>query len=915
MPTIYIDNKPYEVKDGKNLLEVCLQLGFDLPYFCWHPSLGSVGACRQCAVKSYKDADDQKGRLVMSCMEPVRDNQRISISDKDAAAFREQIIAWLMTNHPHDCAVCDEGGSCHLQDMTVMTGHSYRDYRFSKRTYRNQDLGPFLNHEMNRCIQCYRCVRFYKDYAGGKDLNVFAAHNHVYFGRQADGKLESEFSGNLAEVCPTGVFTDKTLQSHYTRKWDMTWAPSVCQGCALGCNISAGERYGSLRQIVNRYNGEVNGYFLCDRGRYGYEFVNSPDRIRHPSVRHQHNGTPVRSYLIGELASKLRTGKVAGIGSPRASLESNFALRQLVGARHFYLGMSDADHDFASLAMKIFRDGPVRTPSMREAETADLVLILGEDLTNTAPMLALAVRQAARQQPMHDVMQQIHLADWQDAALREAEQETHGPVFILHTFPTKLDELATVVHRDAPDNLARIAFAVAQILGAPVAASPNAHGEHPLSPVETALAAQIADALMGAERPLIIAGYGSGADHFMKAAADISWALHAQGKTPMLSLTLPECNTLGLEMIGGHRLDSVINALENGEADTLIILENDLYRRADKHIIDRLFGLAKEVVLIDHLYTPTAERASMLLPAGTFAEADGTIVNNEGRAQRFYQVFVPKGEIQESWRWCLEIGDASGNEALHGLRHLDDVCWAMETTLPILAPIRQLAPPADFRIAGQKIPREPHRYSGRTAMLANEQVSEPRPPDDPDTPLSFTMEGFRGEPPAPLIPYFWSPGWNSIQSVNKFQSEIGGHLHGGDPGVRLLEPHVNGAAPYFSEVPSAFVSIPGHLHLMPIYRIFGSEELSVRTEGIARQAEPAFIIYMHPEDMHAWDIQPETWARFDIEGHPYVLSPVANHWLPRGMAAVNAGAPGGRLHDLPQCIRFAGSTEHVVNTF
>ena len=179
MPTLYIDNKPYDISSGKNLLETCLTLGLDLPYFCWHPALGSVGACRQCAVKIYKDENDSKGRIVMSCMEPVTNNQRISIDDIEAKDFREMVISWLMTNHPHDCAVCDEGGSCHLQDMTVMTGHNYRDYRFTKRTHKNQYLGPFINHEMNRCIQCYRCVRFYKDYAGGNDLDVFASRSNV----------------------------------------------------------------------------------------------------------------------------------------------------------------------------------------------------------------------------------------------------------------------------------------------------------------------------------------------------------------------------------------------------------------------------------------------------------------------------------------------------------------------------------------------------------------------------------------------------------------------------------------------------------------------------------------------------------------------------------------------------------------
>ena len=135
MATLYIDDTPYEVKAGKNILETCLSLGFDLPYFCWHPSLGSVGACRQCAIKVYRNEEDKAGRMVMSCMEPVTDNQRISINDPEAASFRSNVIEWLMTNHPHDCAVCDEGGSCHLQDMTVMTGHAYRRYRYNKRTY------------------------------------------------------------------------------------------------------------------------------------------------------------------------------------------------------------------------------------------------------------------------------------------------------------------------------------------------------------------------------------------------------------------------------------------------------------------------------------------------------------------------------------------------------------------------------------------------------------------------------------------------------------------------------------------------------------------------------------------------------------------------------------------------------------
>ena len=203
MATIHVDGKEYEVNGADNLLEACLSLGLDIPYFCWHPALGSVGACRQCAVKQYQNAEDTRGRLVMSCMTPASDGTFISIDDEEAKQFRESVVEWLMTNHPHDCPVCEEGGNCHLQDMTVMTGHSFRRYRFTKRTHRNQDLGPFISHEMNRCIACYRCVRYYKDYADGTDLGVYGAHDNVYFGRPEDGTLESEFSGARPAYLPT----------------------------------------------------------------------------------------------------------------------------------------------------------------------------------------------------------------------------------------------------------------------------------------------------------------------------------------------------------------------------------------------------------------------------------------------------------------------------------------------------------------------------------------------------------------------------------------------------------------------------------------------------------------------------------------------------------------------------------------
>jgi NADH-quinone oxidoreductase subunit G len=888
MATIYVENQPYQTEDGQNLLHICLSLGFNLPYFCWHPALGSVGACRQCAVKQFKDAQDARGKLVMACMTPASDGARISIEDQEAKTFRASVIEWLMVNHPHDCPVCDEGGECHLQDMTVMTGHAYRHFRFKKRTYRNQYLGPFINHEMNRCIQCYRCVRFYRDYAGGRDLEVFAARDHVYFGRSEDGVLENEFSGNLVEVCPTGVFTDKTLKEHYTRKWDLQTAPSVCAHCGVGCNTIPGERYGQLRRILNRYHHEVNGYFLCDRGRYGYEFVNSSRRIRQPLLRREGHGAA--EVVTGDNAlrhvASLLSGKVIGIGSPRASLEANFALRALVGPENFFTGMSERDSRMVSLALRILQNGPARAPSLYDVEMSDAALVLGEDVTNTAPLLALALRQSARRQPMK-IAEKLKIPEWDDAAVREAVQQTKGPVFVATPDKTGLDDIATRKYLAAPDDIARLGFAISREFDPGV---PPVEG---LSDDERELAENIARALLEAERPLVVSGVSCGSEEVMQAAANVAWALCATGRPAGLCFTAPECNSLGVGMIGGWSVEDVFKAVEKNAVDTVIILENDLHRRADALPVDALLNTAGHVIVIDHLVNGMTPKAEVVLPAATFAEGDGTLVNNEGRAQRFYQVFANEGEVRESWRWLRDMMVAAGRPEAAEWRNLDDIVAALAVAMPVFEPVLKIAPPASFRIEGEKIPRQPARYSGRTAMLANVTVHEPKPPDDPDSPLAFSMEGYKGQPPPPLITRFWSPGWNSVQALNKFQSEVGGPLRGGDPGRRLIEPAQIGKPSYFNDAPRAFQPSDREWLVAPLYHIFGSEELSALSEGVAERAPQPYLA-LNPDDAIAVRARDGEEIELVLDGAVYRL-PVRFHpALPQGVAGLPVG-----LSELP----------------
>ncbi len=903
MATIYIDNQPYEVEDGQNLLHACLSLGFNIPYFCWHPAMGSVGSCRLCAVKQFKDENDTEGKIIMSCMAPATDGVRISIDDIEAAAFRKSVIEWLMINHPHDCPICDEGGECHLQDMTVMTGHNYRRYRFNKRTYRNQYLGPFINHEMNRCIQCYRCVRFYRDYAGGNDLQVFGAHDHIYFGRHKDGVLENEFSGNLVEVCPTGVFTDKTLKNHYTRKWDLQTAPSICVHCGLGCNTIPGERYGSLRRIRARYNGQVNGYFLCDRGRYGYEFVNSENRIIYAYIREgkEENLKPVpKNDAIQKVQSIRSQSKgTIGIGSPRASLESNFALRSLVGKDRFFTPWPEQEQSLISSITHIMQNGPARSPSLHKMKEADAVFVLGEDLTNTAPMMALALRQAVRHQVM-EISRKMNIPDWHDAAVRDAVQNEKGYLYIACPFQTKLDVIATQSYYAAPQDIARLGFAVAHEL------SQEAPAVHDLPEELRSLSREIAKRLKEAKRPLIVSGSSLESNAIVKAAANVAWALCRDGSDAQLSYVVPECNSLGLGLMGGGYLEEAVQRLDSGGADTVIVLENDLYRRSWK-LAETLFEKAKHLIVLDYLQNSTTEKAEVIFPTSTFAEESGTLVNNEGRAQRFFQVMVPDKDIQESWRW---IGEITPDQSKKNWKQLDDVIQAIAEKIPVFKNITQIAPSSEFRIAGEKIPRQLHRYSGRTAMHSHIDVHEPPPQQDTDSPMVFSMEGFQGQPPASLIKEFWSPGWNSVQAINKFQSEIGGPLHGGGPGQRLIECSQDAEPSFFTEVPLAFVFQENEWLLIPFYQIFGSEELSVHSPNIAERSTHCYL-GMNPDDMKSLQITEKEYTEVKIDESEYQLSVQSIMSLPKGVSGLAVGLPGLSKISFPQQVSISRSKQQM----
>ncbi|NGZ04026.1 MAG: NADH-quinone oxidoreductase subunit G, partial [Nitrospira sp. WS238] len=575
---------------------------------------------------------------------------------------------------------------------------------------------------------------------------------------------------------------------------------------------------------------------------------------------------------------------VIGIGSPRASLEANVALRSLVGPQQFFLGIDEREHQLLSKVLNVLRSGPVPSGSIHDAEQADAVFVLGADLLNEAPRLALALLQSIRQQPMERV-DELKIPRWDEAAVRNAVQNRRGPLFLTGYQRTWFHDYATSSYFAAPDDLARLGFAVAGSIDHEAPSVPD------LTNDIRNLAQRIAEALHHAQRPLIVAGTGSGSLTTIEAAANVAWALHRQGKQPRLSFVLPECNSAGLALLDGESLQGAFEAISQKKADTVIVLENDLYRRAEQAKVDVFLDTAQTVIVIDSLENRTTAHADVLLPASTGPESDGTLVSQEGRAQRFYQAYVPDGDVADSWRWLRDLSRATSQEkdgrfGVATWKNFDDALSAVAVAAPDLARMGEVAPPSSFRLAGQKIPRQSERCSGRTSLIAHLNVHEPAPPVDQDSPLGFTMEGYRGPVPSPLISQFWAPGWNSIQAVNTYQDEVGGPLRDEMPGVRLIEPVATKAPAWFTTIPCAFQPTSHQWLLIPRPAVFGSDELSNQSPSVVeRIAEP--VLSLHPSEGARLGLENQSTINLTLQGTTYCLALHLDPSTPVGTAGLS----------------------------
>lgn len=832
MLKIYVDKKKYYVKDSNNLLETCLSIGLDIPYFCWHPALGSVGFCRQCVVKQYKNSEDKNGKLIVSCMTPIHDKMHVSIYDDESLDFRKKIIELMMINHPHDCPVCPEGGNCHLQDMTVMVGHFSRRYRFNKKVYKNQYLGPFIKHEMNRCISCYRCVRFYKDYADGKDFGVYGIRNNIYFGRFEDGSLENEFSGNLVEICPTGVFTDKTQSNHYFRKWDLQYTSSICHHCSLGCNLLIGSRDNKVSRVENRYHSEINGYFICDRGRFIYDYLNDSNcskiAVFINGKRFSYKDTI--NNIVLEISKIFKNNEnTIGIGSARASLESNFMLKELVGEDNFYLGITESEYERLSLILNIIKNIGIHIPSIKEIENYDLIFILGEDIANTAPRMSLAVRQAVKKKSFI-ISDKLGIYHWNNGAITNINKNKNiYPLFITSIDKNKLDDISSWTYYDSFENQAKLGFTIASNLDIQ---APNYSGDKFNKEVNNKIKI-IIDLLKKSRRPLIISGCNTGCKETIMAASNIALSLKKIGKDVGINFVLPSVNSMGLIALGGKILARAFSLIDKDKIDNVILLENDLCYHYPKKFISHKFSKLKNLIIIDYIISKTDIKNGVFLPSTNFIESDGTVINFEGRAQRFFKLYnddlYHNNEFQkmESWRW-IDLIISRVNKNNYNFNDVGQILKYLSIKMPIFSRL------SEINIINKnikKLAKKTHRYSGRTTFYFKKSLSKlNKMEENKHSIFTKSTEGININSKNHAS-FYWLPGWNSVQSINKFSNYKKTDNQNIVYDINLFNFKINNSISYF-KIKNNLDKIKSKYIIVPYWRFLGSDEILQKSDLI-----------------------------------------------------------------------------------
>jgi NADH-quinone oxidoreductase subunit G len=629
--TLTIDGAKVSVPKGTLIVDAAKRIDNDIPVFCYHPKLKPVGMCRMCLVevgRVQKDratgqvvADEQGQpkigfgpKLETACTTPVEDGMVVIGASARVREARDDVIEFILTSHPLDCPICDKGGECPLQNLTMRHGPGQSRFLFDEklRNAKHVPLGAadealiFLDRE--RCIQCARCVRFQDEIVDDHVLGFYERGRKLEIVTFSEPGFDSKFSGNTTDICPVGALTTRDFRFG-ARPWELTPAASICNHCPVGCNLTFSTRREArsggrpvIKRVLPRQNEAVNEIWICDKGRFGHHFVESGDRLTMPLIR-QNGELKEASWeeALTLVAEKFKAAgsQVAALVGDRLSNEDLFAVKTVVDG----LGGSVALNSAMGGGEQVGLVGLSAGSNLSSLGKGSAILVVASDLEEEAPVWWLRVKQAA---------------------------ERGATLIVANARPTKLDRYARHTVRYSHGN------EVGTVLGMLIAGSND-----------------YADAFAKAEDAIIFFGHDgldfAGSTALAQACANLLITTNHFGRSNNgLIAVWPGANTMGAWELGIRPS----GAFRAGAVNWIVA--------ADPVGEGALAQLSGFTVVQELFLTETAQQADAALPAAAWAEREGTYTSGERRVQRFYPAVPARGRSRPDCEIAALLGAKAG---------------------------------------------------------------------------------------------------------------------------------------------------------------------------------------------------------------------------------------------------------------
>ncbi|MEY2582706.1 MAG: NADH-quinone oxidoreductase subunit [Ilumatobacteraceae bacterium] len=627
--SLTINGRRVVARKGDLVIAAAQRVGEYIPRFCYHERMASVGMCRMCLV----DIDTGRGpALQVSCMATVAPDMVVNSLSPAALKAQEGVIELLLANHPLDCPVCDKGGECPLQDQAFSHGPGESRYIEEKRHFEKPiPISDLVLLDRERCILCDRCTRFADEVAGDALIHFTSRGNDTQISTFPDEPFSSYFSGNTVQICPVGALTASPYRFK-ARPWDLDQAESTCTTCSVGCRTVVQSSHDRLLRYMGVDSDPVNWGWLCDRGRFNFEAVNSDDRLSAPLVRVGHELQPTSwnaalaraAELISEAKAVAGPGSIAVLGGARGTNEDAYAwarlAKEVIGTPHVYAQMGDG-----ALTNLLGFD----RATIDEAAAANTIILIAPDLKEELPVLYLRLRDSAQKRRSRII-----------------------------EFAQKRSGLSGQAWRTIEYQAGHITQAV------------NAAANDP------AIATQIAKGNV-----VVVAGRANLAEHPREVTNGVVAALQLAPGAKVLP-ALRRGNIVGaIEMGltpgegGMHALD-IAKAAAAGNIECLVLLGCDpVADFPDTDLARRMMAAAPRIIAIDTFLTKSSSPAHVVLAAAAYGEKSGTTTNIEGRVTTLSEKVTPHGTSRPDWMIAVELADLLGGDL--GVTSVDDLTNAI----------------------------------------------------------------------------------------------------------------------------------------------------------------------------------------------------------------------------------------------